>query len=351
MREENAVGALGILREHQWFIAIVVLYVLGAHVASRILDAPFGLEPAAYKGLVTLFLPLFLVAAFLVYLVRVVVVDRPSQPLAWIAADLRSNRRLGERTLLALPILVLMPLFASAYTFLKASILVVNPAILDVQLAEWDRFLHGGLDPWLLLQPVLGFPAATSAVNFLYQLWFFVMVAVWLWQAFSLSDRRLRMRFFIAFLASWALLGTVAAMLMPSVGPCYYGRATGIPDPFVPLMDYLRQAAEHYPVWALDVQEGLWSDYQTSRVAAGSGISAMPSMHVSSAYLLALAGWRADRRIGIALWAFAAAILIGSVHLGWHYAIDGYAAIAGTWLIWWGAGRIVDDRRNGESGG
>jgi hypothetical protein len=35
-------------------------------------------------------------------------------------------------------------------------------------------------------------------------------------------------------------------------------------------------------------------------------------------------------------------ILVGSVHLGWHYAIDGYAAIIGTWAIWWIVGRLLE---------
>jgi hypothetical protein len=41
------------------------------------------------------------------------------------------------------------------------------------------------------------------------------------------------------------------------------------------------------------------------------------------------------------LTAYAVIIFIGSVHLGWHYAIDGYLGIAGTWLIWKFAGFVL----------
>jgi hypothetical protein len=34
-------------------------------------------------------------------------------------------------------------------------------------------------------------------------------------------------------------------------------------------------------------------------------------------------------------------VLIGSVHLGWHYAVDGYVAIAAVTGFWWIAGRII----------
>ena len=48
------------------------------------------------------------------------------------------------------------------------------------------------------------------------------------------------------------------------------------------------------------------------------------------------------RTLGIAFTTFAGFIVIGSVHLGWHYAIDDYAAIIGTWLIWWAVGRLLN---------
>jgi divalent metal cation (Fe/Co/Zn/Cd) transporter len=39
---------------------------------------------------------------------------------------------------------------------------------------------------------------------------------------------------------------------------------------------------------------------------------------------------------------FAAIILLGSVHLGWHYALDSYAAIIGAWLVWVGFGWTIN---------
>jgi membrane-associated phospholipid phosphatase len=38
--------------------------------------------------------------------------------------------------------------------------------------------------------------------------------------------------------------------------------------------------------------------------------------------------------------AYAAVIMLGSVHLAWHYAIDGYAGIAIAFACWWVAGPI-----------
>jgi len=66
------------------------------------------------------------------------------------------------------------------------------------------------------------------------------------------------------------------------------------------------------------------------------GISAMPSMHVGSSIILMLAAYRMNRWFGRAMAVFAATILVGSVHLGWHYAVDGiFAAIiaAGLWKV------------------
>jgi hypothetical protein len=188
---------------------------------------------------------------------------------------------------------------------------------------------------------VLGYPLVTSTINFFYQLWFFVLYAVLVWQAFSLRNPRLRMQFFLTFSLSFLLLGTLAATLLSSAGPCYFGFVTDISDPFRPLMDYLQSAHSAFPVWSLDVQHMLWERYEAGGLDVGSGISAMPSMHVSAAYLFALVGWRTSRPAGIAFTIFLFMIIVGSVHLAWHYAVDDYVALLGTWFIWHSVGYLL----------
>jgi len=70
-------------------------------------------------------------------------------------------------------------------------------------------------------------------------------------------------------------------------------------------------------------------------------------MHVSQALLFFLAMRRVSRGAGLLFGIFFIAILIGSVHLGYHYAVDGYVSIAVTGLIWALAGQYV--RRRGAA--
>ena len=202
----------------------------------------------------------------------------------------------------------------------------------------WDRVLHGGVDPWRLLHPLLGYPLVTSVVNFFYNLWFFIVYGVLFWQAFSLGDRRLRLQFLLSFVLLWIIAGNVLATLWSSAGPVYFGRVTGLADPYQPLMSYLTAVDERFPVWALAVQDQLWQAYSSADSMLGGGISAMPSLHVATVVLFALLGWRVHRWLGVIFTLYVVIILLGSVHLAWHYAVDGYVSVVVTCLIWYGVG-------------
>ena len=206
--------------------------------------------------------------------------------------------------------------------------------------------MHFGTHPYVYLAPLLNHPLLTFILNVNYNSWFFVMFCCWFWQGFARQDSALRLRFLLGFTLTWFLGTCVLGTIFSSVGPAFYGRLMPGPDPYVPLMDWLHLSTKTYRVWSLNVMDMLWANYQTGHGVI-NGISAMPSMHVGTSVLFAMLGFASGHRwVGWLLSLFAALIFVGSIHLGWHYAIDGYAGAAVAVFGWWAAGRIVNwDRR------
>jgi hypothetical protein len=203
----------------------------------------------------------------------------------------------------------------------------------DREFAAIDRWLHAGVHPWRLVHPLLATPWITALLDRLYALWIPLSAAVLIWQACG-SRPFERARFFLSYATVYVLLGTVLAIGLSSAGPCYYGRVTGEPDPYRPLMSYLWSVHAETPLLSLQAQEVLWGYYLERRHVPFLSISAMPSVHVAIAVLFALTGWQTGRAIGVILGIYAVIVLLGSVHLGWHYAVDGYFAAAATIAIW-----------------
>ncbi len=332
---------LAVLRDHGLFIALILGYTAAGWVTTSLINVSERFVPLLYSETMALVLPVFLLAFFGGYPIYVMAVVRPKRLTAYIVANMRDRFLTRRRLLGALPVFVFIPVFFGVVTSLKSLIPAMNPYAWDVTFTAWDRILHGGFHPWQLLQPLLGHPLISASINLTYNFWLVALYIVLLWQAFSTRNPRLRMQFLITFVLAWIVLGTIAATALSSAGPVYFGRITGVADPFAPLMAYLQSVNEIYPVGALNAQELLWKIYQGGGNAPGSGISAMPSLHVAMVFLFALVGWRSGTVPGIVLTAYAVVIFIGSVHLGWHYAIDGYVGIAGTWLIWKFAGFVL----------
>lgn len=326
-----AADSLPSLHEHRWLAMISVAYLFAAVLVSIMFGAPIHVLPLVIDSVTSTLLGLAFL--FCAYAIFVMIFVRPARLTLFLLEGVRVYVT-RERLLYALPMLLIIPVFSSAFGLFKAAIPFVNPFTFDIRIAEWDRLLHGGQHPWTLLQPLIGYPVVTAIINVCYHLWFFVMFAMLYWQTCSLVNRRLRMQFLLSFCFTWIFLGTVGATWLSSVGPCYYGYLIPGDNPFAPLMEYLRNANEHFPIWALDVQKLLWDGYQNRATETAWGVSAMPSLHIATSILFALTGWRISRSAGIALTLFAAIIMIGSVHLGWHYALDGYVGAAGAYAIW-----------------
>ncbi|MFQ6017419.1 MAG: phosphatase PAP2 family protein [Kiloniellaceae bacterium] len=330
-----------ILRDNAWFIALSFLYILIGFAVTKAYGQDFSIW--LYSKFQLLFYLNIAVAFLALRIVRTIAKQRPARPLRVVWNDLMGEYRLPYRIVNALPAIVLLPFAMSVNTSLKKAIPAISPFGWDAPLAELDAAVHGGFQPWELLQPLLGDPVVTSWVSFLYgPPWFWMLFFVQFWLAFTIDARR--MQGLLTFLFCWLLLGNVAATALSSAGPCYYANFVNGSNPFAPLMAYLYSVSETYSLSALLAQDYLWESYQNDYLGIGAGISAMPSMHIAIGFLFVVILWPYHWSLRVLSIAYLVVLQIGSVHLGWHYAVDGYVAILGTGLIWWAVGRALDWR-------
>jgi hypothetical protein len=317
--------ALGALREQRAFLAVAMAYV-GFGVAAKLAGLPIRIMLYSVMTLSGLFV---LANGFLLW--RIFVLARSGvrgRPTLLLYRDFREHIT-PDRLIWAAPAVVLIPAVISVYTSFKC---MIGELTWDIELAAWDRALHGG-DPWHLLQPWLGHYWISYLLARIYWAWFLIFQMVLMWQAFGRGPAR--EQFFVSSVLTWGVLGTVGAKMFASAGPVFYGRLLGGPDPFEEVVAYVHTL----PAWSWMMQDWLWAAYQRGDLAGfGKGISAMPSLHVAVATLNALVAWRHNRTVGIAFAVYAALVALASVHLGWHYAIDAYAGAAAALVIWWVVG-------------
>jgi hypothetical protein len=348
-------GLVGSLRENSPVLLAVALYWAASDISSVLLGGRMTLDNAAASyAIYVSILVACLAAAFIVWIAHLTLVRNISIQTrdAWRRVFTEFLSR--DRILLSLPVVAFWPFLAVSFSVFKELIPAIQPFYLDQPLHALDRIIHLGNDPWTLLQPLFGHPAVTYVIDRLYALWFFVMYFAVLLQMTSTKDRRLRLQFLLSSVLAWTLLGSLGAVLLSSAGPCYFGDVTGSPDPYAPLMSYLRDTVQSAQLSvfghelssqliAVRVQDMLWDGYQGGGAGFGHGISAAPSMHVASTWLVARMLQAHGRRVlAICGWGFFVVILLGSIHLGWHYAVDGYISIMGAWAMWRAVGWWLD---------
>jgi hypothetical protein len=319
------------LKSDRLIFALIAAYALFAAGVAALL----GVNGFA----VAIYLPTWIVGLLLFWSLWVALIEvpaairaRPASPLSALVE--RTRRRVTPRFLAGTVLYLALGLFYGAFTLLKTSLPRLSAFTFDARLADLDSTLHFGTAPWRLLQPALGHHAVTRAIEAVYSSgWMMVLFSIPLVMCSARRFAWLRRRFLLTFMAAWMLLGNIVAALFMSGGPLFYGALTGDHARYAELTGYL--AFSHgQPNSVMDYRDYLWAWYEASRPGVGTGISAFPSLHVAMATLFALTLRRLHPPAAWLGFGFLATILAGSIHLGWHYAVDGYASILAVLLIW-----------------
>ncbi|MDH3281498.1 MAG: phosphatase PAP2 family protein [Gammaproteobacteria bacterium] len=343
----NELGAtcVEVVREHFPFIAIIMVYAVLAVIVGRLTGYSHVVNVQIYADDFLILFCAFAVVLTLGHTIWMTVILRPEgRLLPAIYHDYRKRFVRPKRVVAFILVVSLKPFFFSAFSSFKRMIPYHNGWYWDATFKDWDKWLHFGRHPWEWTHAVFGSPAATGAIALSYNVWYFIIFFTFVWQAWNTKQPRLRNQYLYSFILTWIILGTVLATALASAGPVYYGRAVGGVDPFAPLMQRLYEINGMWEVWTLPLplQERLWTVYESRGLMLGSGISAMPSLHIATTTLTMILAWKFNKVAGIAMTLFLVVIQIGSVHLGWHYAIDGYVSIPLVFLIWFGVGRAID---------
>lgn len=243
---------------------------------------------------------------------------------------------------------VLFAMLITSFNAFKQKILATQPFIHDEWLAEADQWLFFGQDGWIFFHNLFGSPAATRFIDMSYHAWFVPMSVGLIVCAFLGSENyRLRTQYILTYIFIWIVLGSVMAFLIPAAGPCFYNDLVGSHQSYAQMMEVLREhdailQSQGGHVQALNNMSALLSAQDADGLVVGGGISAMPSVHNGLSVLFAIAAFRINRWAGYVMAGYAALILIGSVYLGWHYALDGIVSAIATIIFWRIAGKLAD---------
>jgi hypothetical protein len=321
-------------------VAVVLLYGAGVELVAASLGARVSWTLyLPYAGAAMLALGL----AGLAGLCIEAALRHPGEGLVTaVWAGLERRGITAPALLRSLPLLLALPVFLSLFSSFKSLIPSLQPFAWDQGFADLDRVLHAGQDPWRLLLPLLDLPRAIRVLDFLYHsVWSFAIVGLWTWQAVDRRRPQLRAQILLALPITWIALGSIGGAMFSSAGPCYFAEVGGSPERFAPLLARLAEIDADAPLISHTAQHALWRLHSSASIGFGGGISAMPSVHVASAWLLVLATARCRRGAAALAAAFFVAIVVGSVVLGWHYAVDAYAGAALAWVVWAGCGALV----------
>ncbi|MDP2315492.1 MAG: phosphatase PAP2 family protein [Pseudomonadota bacterium] len=215
---------------------------------------------------------------------------------------------------------VVAPVYAAQVLYANwlAVVPLVNPRLYDAPLLASEAWLFGGsMTRWMSLPD---HPAVTLLVDLCY-LSFFHWIVLAIVLLHVLDGARAARRLVLALTLS-TLVSTTILVAFPTLGPAFLDPAS-----VAPIVPAMLQSGHFHDV-SRAFRAAVLANPGGFTLVPFLGVSAFPSMHVGHTFLALAFLWPRHRS---AFQLFLLPVLgawIGTVYLGWHYALDGVAGIA-----------------------
>ncbi len=285
-----------------------------------------------------------------VYFVKALIHDRPNtfNPFKFLGFVWASTEKhLGDffHTKLAKDgavTVLIISFYLLFFCYLKSLFPVISPTNWDSYWAGIDLWLHGGKYPHQYLLPFVQTHNLEIWLERVYIAWFLIMYFANTYCFFYDGNEIRRKQFIWSFVLCWMVAGSAMAIGFYSAGPIFYHLINpDIVNPYAELLAWMQVVNDGKPAFAYDAGMALYGTANDAIHPDLNGTSAMPSQHVGIAWLMALYAFQFKRWLGILMTVFTLAIMIGSVILGWHYAVDGYVGVIVVTLIWLASGFVL----------
>ncbi len=297
------------MSDREWLVPSIVLTLLSGMLAFLLIPNYAGIVPAL------LVLPFWLLAAAIigsVYGFFSMLSAGVKRPFAHVVQEWPIIRRSGVCVLIA-------GLNMIAFMWIKPLLNYLVPFWADPLFADIDHVLFLGHEPWALFTWL---NSSLTAI-FYHRGWFAMMILALLVISKAPPSPE-KSAVMLSYFVLWSVVGPLIHTLFPAAGPVFFAQ-----------MGYGDRFAGLYGAPETELLAGyLWAIYSSTSFGPGSGISAMPSMHIATTVWMIIGFYILARRWVVPTAIAGLLIFLLSISLGWHYAIDGIVGAASAVLCY-----------------
>lgn len=222
--------------------------------------------------------------------------------------------------LLLLRLMISVVICFDIYSNLKAMVPLVHPGLMDDIFYAMDKILFFGNDPYPWIE-AHSTPTMLTLMERSY-FFFFFFIVFGMTGSYLFGSVRWFERTVAAFIIAY-ILGLIGYLLFPAVGPAFYNET----------LTYLQASAGNgLKTKLLTHYIDFCNNPQTATLVRFNGLAAFPSLHCAHSVLFMYYLGKKERWMPVILALPLVLLLISTVWLGWHWAVDLIGGLVVVWL-------------------